>query len=113
MLLIILAIWFGYKKARNSGRNPFYWAAIAGGVFLGAQLAVGLGFGVLFGFAQEVWGWTDEKVAGYNSLLGIPAIIASVIALLLVFRYLDKVPATPVQTEPPPPPDFSDFKGQP
>ncbi len=47
MVLIILAIWFGYKKARDTGRNKFLWAAIAGGVFLGVQILGGHCFRIL------------------------------------------------------------------
>ena len=113
MLLVILAIWFAYKKARKTGRNPYLWAAIAGAVFIGAQLAVGLGFGVFFALSQEFWGWTDERLAGYNSLVMVPALLASGVALFFLFRYLDKVPMVPLETEPPPPPHFCDLEEQP
>ena len=106
MLLIILAIWFGYKKARDTGRNPFLWAAISGGVFIGVQLLVGLGFGVAIGIGQALWGWKESAFEQYQLLAAIPAIILSVGALMLVFRFLDKVPDEPVATEPPPPPTF-------
>jgi len=109
MLLIILAIWFGFKKAKATGRNPYLWAAISAGVFIGAQLAVGFGFGIFSAFAQEIWGWSDQKLATYNSLLVIPALLASGIALFLLFRYLDKVPQVHLDNGPPPPPNFSEI----
>ena len=106
MLLIILAIWWGYKKARATGRNPFLWAAISAGVFIGVQLLVGAGFGFAIGIGQALWGWDDSAFDKYQLLAAIPAIVLSIGALMLVFRFLDKVPHEPVATEPPPPPTF-------
>jgi hypothetical protein len=106
MLLIILAIWFGYKKARDTGRNPFLWAAISGGIFIGVQLLVGVGFGILIGMGQALWGWSESAFEKYQLFAAIPAIILSIGALMLVFRFLDKVPEEPVATEPPPPQTF-------
>ncbi|MBK8466086.1 MAG: hypothetical protein IPL32_09655 [Chloracidobacterium sp.] len=106
MILVILAIWFGYKKARDSGRNPWLWAAISGGIFIGTQLLVGLGFGVLIVIGQELWGWDDRAFDNYSLLANIPAIILSIVALWLVFRFLDRIPEDPPQSQPPPPPTF-------
>lgn len=107
MVLIILAIWFGYKKARDSGRNPWAWAAISGGVFIGAQLLVGIGFGFLIGIGQQLWGWDDNAFDNYVLLANIPAIIVSVAALWLVFRFLDRRPTEEINNAPPPPPTFT------
>jgi uncharacterized BrkB/YihY/UPF0761 family membrane protein len=93
MVLIILAIWFGYKKARDSGRNKFLWAAISGGVFLGVQFLVGIAFGVFIVIGQQLLGWREDSLERYQIFATIPAIIFSVLALWLVFRFLDRVPA--------------------
>jgi len=106
MLLIILAIWFGYKKARDSGRNPFAWAAISGGVFIGTQLLVGIGFGILLAIGQEVWGWDDNVFDKYSVVISIPALVLSLIALWLLFRFLDRRPKVEEYAAPPPPPRF-------
>lgn len=107
MILIILAIWFGYKKGRDSGRNPWLWAAIAGGVFLGTQIVVGIGFGILIAIGQEIRGWSDETFDKYALFANIPALMLSIVALWLVFRYLDRAPSgEPINTPPPPPPTF-------
>ena len=107
MILAILAIWYGYKKARDTGRNRFLWAAIAGGVFIGVQLAVGIGFGIIIGLGVTLWGWNESAFEKYQIFASIPAIILSIIALMLVFRFLDRVPDEPPHSEPPPPPTFN------
>ncbi|MFN0277704.1 MAG: hypothetical protein ACKVRN_03785 [Pyrinomonadaceae bacterium] len=91
MILILLAIWFGFKKARDTGRNPWLWAAISGGVFLVTQFLAGLVFGVLIVIGQQIWGWSEDEFNNfYLPLANIPAIILSIVALWLVFRFLDK-----------------------
>ena len=108
MLLAILAIWFGYKKARDTGRNAFLWAAISGGVFLGIQFGVALALGVLAGIGQELWGWEIDEKGGFNILVSLVALVLSVVGLMLVFRYLDKVPDEGPVESPPPPPTFDE-----
>lgn len=106
MILIILAIWFGYKKARDTGRNPYLWAAIAAGVFIGTQIVVGVGVGILIAIGQQIWHWDDRVFETYSFVASIPALILSFVALWLVFRFLDRPRKTEIMTEPPPPPIF-------
>jgi TRAP-type C4-dicarboxylate transport system permease small subunit len=107
MLLLILAIWYGYKKARDTGRNKFAWAAISGGVFIGIQLVVSLGAGILIGIGQTVWGWNVSVDGGLSIAVSLVALVLSLAGLMLVFRYLDRIPDEPANTVPPPPPTFT------
>ncbi len=104
MLLVILAIWFGYKKARDTGRNPFLWAAICGGTFIGVQLLVGIGFGVIIALGIELWGWSDGLYDKLSWAISLVAVVISVAALYLLFRFLDRVPKEESNVAPPPPP---------
>jgi hypothetical protein len=109
MILLILAVWYGYKKARDTGRNKFLWAAISGGVFIGIQLLVGLAYGVLLAIGQELWGWDDSVYSnGASVFVSLAAIVLSIIGLMIVFRFLDRVPEDPPMAEPPPPPTFTE-----
>ena len=103
MILLILAVWYGYKKARDTGRNPFLWAAISAGVFLGIQFVVAFGLSAV----AIIGGW-DINGVGVNAIVSLAAIVLSVGGLMLVFRYLDRVPEEPPASEPPPPPVFHD-----
>lgn len=106
MLLAIIAIWFGYKKARDSGRNAILWAAISGGAYIGVQLLVGIGMGAVMGFGIAAFGWPESVLDSYQIVATIGGIVAAVATILLIFRYLDRVPDEPVFSEPPPPPTF-------
>lgn len=106
MILAILAIWFGYKRAKATGRNPFLWAAICGGTFIGVQWIVAIALTVLIGVGVEGFGWSETLYDDLSWLIYLLAIVASIICLLLLFRFLDKVPQEPVADAPPPPPAF-------
>ena len=106
MILLILAIWFGYKKARDTGRNPYVWAATGGGVFIGPQLLVGVGFGLLLAIGQEIWGWDEGVFDKYSAVISIVALVFSLGALWLLFRFLDRRPPVEENVAPPPPPQF-------
>lgn len=108
MLFAILAIYFGYKKAKDSGRNPILWAVISGAVFIGLQLLTGLLIGFLMGFGIAAWGWSETIFEDYAWGISIASIIVSVIGILLVFRHLDKIPDEELVTSPPPPPTFGE-----
>jgi len=112
MILTILAIWFGYKKAKDTGRNPYLWAAICGGAFIGIQIAVAVGAGVFIAMGVEIAGWDEGLYDTYSWLISLASIGCSIIGLLLLFRYLDRVPQEAVVYEPPPPPTFGN-EGQP
>ena len=107
MLFTILAIWFGYKKGRDSGRNGVLWGAICGGAFIGTQLLVTFGAGILLGLGIAFWGWSETVFESYQIFITIVAIIASVGTLFLIFKYLDRTPDEPVEMAPPPPPTFN------
>ncbi len=106
MLLAILAIWYGYKKARDSGRNPFLWAAISGVTFIGVQLLAASGIGAIMGLGIAFWGWRETVFDDNQIFITIASLIAGIAAVLLIFRYLDRIPDEPVNTGPPPPPTF-------
>ena len=106
MLLAILAFYWGYKKAKRTGRNAALWSVICGFTFIGIQLGVSLTIGIVIGVGSQVWGW-DESIADRYSLLWmLVSFVPSFIALWLLFNYLDRIPDEPIQSAPPPPPTF-------
>src|SRR5687768_11292856 len=104
MILAILAAWFGYKKAKETGRNGILWAFIATAAFIGTQFFCGMAIGVFLGIGVGFWGWSETIYDDYSTVVTIISIVASIGSLLLVFRYLDKVPDERAFNSPPPPP---------
>lgn len=113
MILAILAIWFGYKKARDTGRNGVLWGAICGATFIGVQFLVSFGVSILVGVGIAVWGWKETLYDDLTWVITLAAIIASVVALLVLFKFLDRIPEEPIVDEPPPPPTFNDDQSRP
>jgi hypothetical protein len=108
MILAILFVWFGYKKATANGRNGILWGIIAGASFIGTQILVGLGIGLILGIIAATRGDSIETSIDDNSfLINIVAIIASIGVGYLVLRIADR----PLESEnnfttPPTPPKF-------
>lgn len=106
MILAILAFYFGYKKGRESGRSGILWAFICGLTFIGVQVVVSIGCGALLGIGVDFWGWSETVFEDMGLVISLFSIGASVVALLLTLRFLDKVPTESPQNTPPPPPTF-------
>jgi|RhiMetStandDraft_4_1073278.scaffolds.fasta_scaffold381925_1 hypothetical protein len=108
MVFAIITAWLAYKKANESGRNGILWALIGIGVFIGTQLIVSLGVGVLLGFGILLFGWPETIIDAYTWPITIVAIAASFGASWLLLRYLDRPLSVEDSYSPPPPPSFGD-----
>lgn len=108
MLLAIFAFYFGYKKGRDSGRNGILWAFICGLTFIGVQLLVAFGFGLVMGLGVELWGWKESIYDDFAFVTTVVSIGASVLSLWILFKFLDRIPIEDPSIAPPPPPTFSD-----
>lgn len=106
MLFAIIAIIVGYRKARDSGRNGFLWAAICGVTFIVVQLLIAFGIGVIIGVGAEFAGWNETLYDDYGWVITILSIVFSIGSILLIFKYLDRIPDEPLLGTPPPPPVF-------
>ena len=106
MLLAILFAYFGYKKAKDSGRNGVLWGFIALAAFIGCQFLVGIMLGIGIGIGIGLLGWSESVFETYEILFRIIAWVAGIVGGYLVLKYLDRVPQGDNYTAPPPPPDF-------
>ena len=109
MILALITAWLAYKKANESGRNGIVWAIVGVGVFIGTQVIVQLGLGVLLGLGMLAFDWPESLIDTYTWPITIVSIVASFGTSWLLLRYLDR----PLNLEdpyspPPPPPTFRD-----
>lgn len=107
MIFALISAWLAYKKAKDTNRSAILWAAIAAVTFIGTQLLIQFGFGILLGIGIEFQGWSPEIVETYNLPITIFSVVISFISTWLVLRYLDKIPEGESYVSPPPPPDFN------
>ena len=108
MILAIITAVLAYRKAKETGRNPALWAILGAAVYIGTQLVVSVGIGLLIGMGQIIWEWPDTVYATYEILVTIVAIAASLLASWILLRFMDRRTATEstFQEPPPPPPSF-------
>lgn len=110
MIFAILVAILAYRRANENGRNGIVWALGGIGVFVGTQMLVTFGAGILIGLGIGFLGWPDDlyEDAVFTWPVTLFAIAMSVLTSWLLLRYLSK-PVNPEPTEmapPPPPPTF-------
>ena len=104
MILAIISAVLAYRKARDAGRNGWLWAFIAAATFIGTQIVVALGLGIVVGLALGFTEDPDAKVGAADIVITIIAVIFSFGTTWLVLKYLERVPPEENFIEPPPPP---------
>ena len=106
MIFAIVAAWMAYKRAKEYNRNGILWALFTAGAFIGTQLLVSVGAGVLIGMGIGFQGWAEDTYEKLSLLITTVAIIASIIVTMLILRYLNRVPEETGFINPPEPPKF-------
>lgn len=104
-LLIIIAIRI-YKTAKRSGRNAILWTIAAIGIYLGIQIGVVVGCGIISVFGQELLGWSENYFNKYILLINGISVILSLLGILILSNYISRIPKEETFIEPPPPPRF-------
>ena len=106
VLLIVFTV-FAYRTAKDYGRNAIGWAAITFAVGFFVQIILPIVLVIIIGIAMLWSGSTPEQMqqdvpAFSVTLLGI---FLSIVAAMLILRYVSKIPDEPtVDNQPPPPP---------
>lgn len=111
MILAIIFAWLGYKKAKENGRNGLLWGALATIAFIGTQLIVSAGIGLVSGIILLSQGNSEAEMdqffdGGFFSfVVYLAAIGLSVGAGMIVLYFANKpVVDTGNYNVPPPPP---------
>jgi hypothetical protein len=94
------------RLARERNRSAVAWSLIGIGAWIGAELVVGLGVGVLYGIGIFVFGWAEEIPAGVQFLIYLVALGAAIGSVTIVHRILQSRPRERYEPLPPPPPAF-------
>jgi hypothetical protein len=92
--------------ARERNRSALAWSLIGMGAWIGAEFAVAITLGLLYGFAGLFLEWPDEIPVGLRLLTYILALGAAILSITLVKRFLSSKPFEQSLPLPPPPPSF-------
>lgn len=109
LVIIIVATIQVYKTAKSYDRNAVGWALLTFGIGFSLQLILPLFIGVIIGIVMMANGSTPEQMQESimlpATIIGIVCIILSVAAVLLILRFLSKIPEDKPFTPPPAPPE--------
>ncbi|MFL6230406.1 MAG: hypothetical protein ACJ741_16660 [Pyrinomonadaceae bacterium] len=100
------------RLARERNRSAVAWSLIGIGAWIGAELTVAFGFGIIYALGSIFFGWEQEMTTGWKLLSYVAALAAAIGAVSIVHRILlSKSPTRPdprasFLTPPPPPPEF-------
>ena len=98
MILVIIAAWLAYKKAKLAQRNPWLWAFITSVAFIGTQTIVAIGLSILVEITAS------NGIGNASLLITVISLIASFIVMWRILKFLDGVPENETFLPPPPPP---------
>lgn len=108
-IIIIVAAIHIYRTAKQYERNAIGWTLITLGVGFGIQLILPLFIGIIIGIILIVNGSSIKEMQGALNvpafIIGIVCLVLSIAAVLLILRYVSKIPHEPHFTLPPSPPE--------
>jgi Na+/H+ antiporter NhaA len=108
VILAFVFAYLAYQKAIASERNGIKWAAIVAGAYIGIQICIQFGMGIIVGIYDV--STESNTVIFFETYWLVPIVISSGLSIFvawLILRYLDKVPEEQLFTPPPPPPNFN------
>ncbi len=92
--------------ARERNRSALAWSLIGMASWIGTELVVLFGFGIIYGMGMIFLGWPKNIPPLIRILVYIAAIAAAIGGFTLARRILIAKPRKDYFPEPPPPPQF-------
>jgi hypothetical protein len=98
--------------ARERNRSAVAWSLLGIGAWIGAELSVGFGIGIMYALGTMFWGWEREMPTSLRFFSYALAFGSAIGAFSLVRYILYKKSSHPSEshpgllTPPPPPPQF-------
>src|SRR6266850_869006 len=97
------------RLARKRNRSALAWSLLGVGAWVGAEFAVALGIGLIYGLTAFFMGWPEEIAVGLRLLTYILALVAAILSVTLVKRILSSKDTNQTLPLPPAPPSFQDY----
>jgi hypothetical protein len=99
-----------YKTAKNNERNAGLWAVMTALVGIGLQFVLPIIVGIVIAIVYVAQGTRDpaaiqQQLYGPALVIGIVSLVLSIIGMVIIFKFVSRVPDAPPVSVPPPPPD--------
>jgi hypothetical protein len=95
------------RVAREQNRSALAWSLIGIATWIGAEMVVVFTLTVIYQIGVEMGDWTDPEPAGLRFVTYLMGLVAAVLAVTALTRFLES--KRPIRYQPPPPPPvFSD-----
>ena len=94
------------RLARERNRSAIAWSLLGIAVWIGAELVVMFGFGMLYGLGILIFNWPEDIPAGLKLLAYVVALLGALGSVTLLSRILRRLSVEESFAPPPPPPDF-------
>lgn len=95
------------RLARERGRSAVRWSFLGIAAWLGAELAVMFGAGIVYGLGEALLDWPEPIAPGFKVFSYLLALVAALISTTIFSRILMRIPVAESLASPPPPPEFS------
>lgn len=97
------------RVAHEQNRSALAWSMLGIGTWIGAEILVIFTLTFIYQIGIAAADWTDPEPAGLRFVTYLLALVAALLAVTGLTRWLES--KRPVQHQPPPPPTFSDVNG--
>lgn len=94
------------RLARERNRSALAWSFLGIAVWIGAELVIVFGIGMLYGVGTLIFDWPEDMPAGLKLVAYIVALLGALGSVTLLSRILSRRPGEESYGAPPPPPEF-------
>ncbi|MCW5961319.1 MAG: hypothetical protein KIS76_14235 [Pyrinomonadaceae bacterium] len=109
-IIIIIAAVTAYSTAKQYERNAALWAGLVVLVGIGVQWILPIIGVVAVGLIMLASGYSEtdfqQAILGPATIISVVCLILSVVAMLLILKYLSSGPVADSDSAPPKPPEF-------
>lgn len=95
------------RLARERSRSAVRWSLLGIAAWLGAEFAVMIGAGIVYGLGVAFLNWPEPMTQGFKAFSYVLALVAALVSTTVVSRMLMRIPAEEDFAAPPLPPEFS------